>query len=200
MRDALRVQTKDVHEKLHHHGHFVALFKGTSSLRQYRDLLERFHGFYTPLEHAIERTLATDPDLRGGFTYAKRAHLLEQDLIALGCRPDDIKAGPRCDGLSKIVSPKTLGGVLYVIEGSTLGATQIDRAAQKLLDHDTTRGRQFWAWCRANNKQRWFMTLQYLDHLEAQHVPTFAVVDGATQTFQALADWLAPMSLEGAHA
>lgn len=197
MRDVLRQQTQDVHEQLHHHDHFVALFDGTSSLRQYRDLLERFHGFYAPLEEAIGLYIAAQPDWDGEFTYPKRAQYLEQDLLFLDCAPMDVQQSPHCQALFDCSSPASLGGILYVIEGSTLGATHIDRAAQKLLKSDTTQGRSFWAWSRANNKQRWAMTLRYLDHLDETGVPKDAVVKSANETFQALADWLAPMSLEG---
>ena len=194
MREALRVQTRGVHEQLHHHTHFVALFDQAISLPQYRALLGLFHGFYAPLEDAIGRVMAQAPDAHGGFVYTPRAALLAQDLGDLGFDDADVRAAPQCTALYDVITPASLGGVLYVIEGSTLGANQIDRAAQKLLGADTVAGRRFWAWSRAHNKQRWAMTNAYLAHLDARDVLPDTVVAGAHDTFQALADWLAPLN------
>jgi heme oxygenase len=193
MLTGLRQQTKLVHEQLHHHSHFVALFEQTIDLQQYRDLLERFYGFYAALDDAIALSIGVNPDAMGGFIYAKRKDLLAQDLRSLGLTPAKIALIPRCDQMFDVVSPATLGGVLYVIEGSTLGAAQIDRAAQKLLSRVTQNGRHFWAWARAHNKVRWSMTLDYILHLDEMAVAQDPVNGGANDTFQALADWLAPL-------
>jgi heme oxygenase len=188
--DGLRQQTKAVHEQLHHHAHFVSLFQGSIGRQNYCDLLSRFHGFYAPLENAIEQAEAGDT---GGYSYAKRAHLLALDLHTLGLDPVQIQSDPKCATISDIVTPASLGGVLYVIEGSTLGAAQIDRAAQKLFSTVSLEGRQFWAWSRAQNKIRWSSTLGYLQHLEDQGASHDDIICGARDTFQALADWLAPL-------
>ncbi len=204
MLKGLRQQTKVVHEQLHHHSHFVALFEQTIDLQKYRDLLERFYGFYAALDDAIALSIDVSADAMGGFRYAKRAGLFAQDLRSLGLTPAKIALIPRCDRMFDVVTPATLAGVLYVIEGSTLGAAQIDRAAQKLLSKDTENGRQFWAWSRAQNKIRWSMTLDYILHLDASDAAQSPVINGANHTFQALADWLAPLDqpirlMESAH-
>jgi heme oxygenase len=189
----LRQQTRTVHEQLHHHSHFVALFEQKIELPQYRDLLVHFYGFYAALDDAIEKCVQQTPYGMGEYVYIKRTNLLASDQAPLGLSPAHIALIPRCDYLHDVVSPTSLGGVLYVIEGSTLGAAQIDRAAQKLLSDDTPQGRQFWAWSRANNKARWSMTLQFIAHLDKIGAARVPVINGANQTFQALADWLAPL-------
>lgn len=193
IRDALRFHTQDVHQQLHEHSHFVALFAGTIHPPQYRALMRSFHGFYTPLERAIEHAFSQMAFDQNGFGYPKRAGFLAQDLIDLGYSHVDIDQNPLCQHVADIVTPASIGGVLYVIEGSTLGAAQIDRAAQKILDTDITRGRSFWAWSRAHNKARWAAINAYLDHLENTGHSKSAIIQGAEDTFQALATWLAPL-------
>lgn len=190
IRDALRVQTRGVHEQLHHHSHFVALFDQTISLPQYIALLQRFHDFYAPLERVIDKTMSLPSADHGGYLYAPRAAFLSQDLFDLDAHRDTL---PLCPDIEAVVTPASLAGVLYVIEGSTLGAAQIDRAAQKLFSKNNDHGRKFWAWCRAHNTQRWAMMNTYLDHLDTQGARHSDIVDGANGTFQALADWLAPL-------
>lgn len=192
-RSELREQTHEVHQQLHHHSHFVALFDGSISKPQYVALLQRFHGFYAPMEAAIDRALWHLSDLPDGFSYSSRTALLHQDLADLGFSAAQIAQNPQCSGIAKVVKPETLGGVFYVIEGSTLGASLIDRAAQKILEKGSVRGRSFWAWSRAHNKERWAAANAYLDHLEHLGRPVETTVFGAQSTFAALASWLEPL-------
>ena len=190
LRTALRTQTNDVHQQLHNHGAFVALFDGAITLPQYAALMQRFHGYYDALDHAIAG--AMDKPL-GGFAYANRGDLLARDLADLGFEAVEIAKNPRCEALYDIVTPANLAGVLYVIEGATLGAAQIDRAAQKLLSADETMGRGFWAWSRAEGKNRWGAMRKLLSHLDGAHAAHAPQIQGANATFQALADWLSPL-------
>ncbi len=199
MRDALRAHTDAAHTRLHQHSCFVALFEKTLGLEEYRQLMRRMHGFYVPLDRAVERVLAETTADPSGYRYARRSGHLQQDLSDLGFSPQDIRENPHCEQVARLVSPATLGGVLYVIEGATLGGTGIDRAAQKLMDKDDPVGRRYWAWCRAVNKQRWAMTLNYLDHLDRNGVSMSDLTTGACDTFGALADWLAPLDRAAAH-
>jgi len=190
LREALRSQTNDVHQQLHKHGAFEALFDGAIALPQYAALIQRFYGYYDALDHAIAGAL--DKPL-GVFVYADRDDLLAQDLADLGFDAAEIAENPWCEALYDIVTPASLAGALYVIEGATLGAVQIDRAAQKLLSADHTKGRGFWAWSRTEGKNRWRALRQLLSHLDAEHAAHAPQIQGANATFQALADWLSPL-------
>ncbi len=192
-RNALRVSTRGIHEQFHEHSHFVALFNGTINPTQYRDLMIAFHGFYKPMERAITRLANHEPHTSSGFDYPKRTSLLAQDLASLGLAPAEIDQNPECPRMSKLVTPATLAGVLYVIEGSTLGAAQIDRAAQKILSAENVEGRRFWAWSRANNTARWAAINAYLNRFDASPHNRAAILRGANETFEALATWLAPL-------
>ena len=197
IRTQLRAQTHNVHEQLHQHSHFVALFNGTISPAQYRALIMKFHGFYVPLERAVDSAMAQSASTLGGFRYTNRAALLKQDMADLGFDASEIESNPLFPQMAEFITPASLGGVLYVIEGSTLGAAQIDRAAQKILPQDTARGsargRNFWAWSRASNKSCWGAINGYLDHLERAGHSNTALIKGAQDTFQALASWIAPL-------
>jgi len=197
MRDILRARTGEAHERLHTHSMFADMFDGSLSRASYCRLMQRFHGFYAPLDQAVLDAIAgMDQGIRP-YPYAKRATFLAQDLVDLGAATLGPEQSPQCKRVSEIVTPATLGGVLYVIEGATLGASQIDRAAQKLLGTQGIGGRSFWAWGRAQNRQRWSMANAYLEHLGAQGICVDDITRGAQQTFEALADWLAPLD-EGA--
>ena len=193
LRDELRAHTHDQHERLHAHSGFVALFGETLSLGDYRALIRRLYGFYLPLDRAIGRVLAGGAVRCDDYTYARRAGLLAQDLRDLGGDEAMIDASPECRAVAGLVTPASLGGVIYVIEGAMLGGARIDRAAHRLLARDDPAGRRFWAWCRAEGGQRWPMTTRYLDRIEAEGADIRALKAGAHDTFRLLADWLAPL-------
>lgn len=193
LRDVLRHETGETHARLHTHALFADLFAGTLTHADYTRLMARFWGFYAPLDTAIAHAIATGlPNVRP-FEYVPRAPYLARDMVDLTADALTSRQDPQCKRVSEIVTPATLGGVLYVIEGATLGAAQIDRAAQRLLGGDGTEGRRFWAWGRAQNKYRWAMANGYLEHLAAQGVAVSDIIRGAELTFGALADWLAPL-------
>ncbi|MEP1611589.1 MAG: biliverdin-producing heme oxygenase [Roseobacter sp.] len=193
IRDELRVCTRAAHEKLHEHSLFVELFDGSVSLERYSALMQSFHGFYTPMERGVDRALSEITPGGISFSYTKRANLLTQDLRDLGYNARHIDQNPTCETIYDVVTPQSLAGVLYVIEGSILGAAKIDRAAHRLLKSDTPDGRRFWAWSRANNTSRWAMINAYLAQRETSDHNLDAIIQGANDTFQALADWLAPL-------
>jgi len=193
LRDELRAHTHDQHERLHAHSGFMALFGETLSIDGYYALTRRLYGFYLPLDRAIERALAGGAIHCDDYSYARRSGLLAQDLRDLGGDAAMIDESPECRAVAGLVTPASLGGVIYVIEGAMLGGARIDRAAQRLLARDDPAGRRFWAWCRAEGGQRWPMTTRYLDRIEAERADIRAVKAGALGTFRALADWLAPL-------
>ena len=149
LRDQLRAHTHKQHERLHEHACFLALFNQSLSLGDYRNLIVRLYGFYQPLDRAIGRVISCGAAYTAGYDYAERAGYLAQDLADLGLSAEAIEESPQCSEAFDIVSPASLGGILYVIEGATLGGGRIDRAARRLLAREDQAGRRFWSWCRA---------------------------------------------------
>lgn len=193
LRDELRAHTHQQHARLHEHSCFRALFNQSLSIGDYRDLMGRLHGFYLPLDRAIGREISGGAPCTSGYDYAERSALLAQDMRDLGWSAKAIENNPRCTEAFDIVSPASLGGILYVIEGATLGGARIDRAARRLLAREDTAGRRFWSWCRSVGGTRWPMTNRYLEHLETEGAALEEIRDGARDTFRLLAEWLAPL-------
>lgn len=195
LREALREHTHLQHERLHDHSLFLSLFDQTLNLGEYRDLIKRLHGFYRPLDRAIGITMTRLKEDTAGYFYANRSGLLTQDMQDLGWGTEAIRESPQCNDLFDIVSPASLGGVVYVIEGAMLGGARIDRAAQKVLGREEPTGRRFWSWCRTAGGTRWLMTNKYLAHLEAEGADIRDLKQGAFDTFRLMAEWLAPLDL-----
>lgn len=187
LRNFLRAETDEAHQRLHEQRSFAALVGGTIELPEYIRLLDRLHGFYKPLDHAISTALR---DHRAeSFDYHWRSDLLSLDLEHFG----ETSSKSVWSQSSSIVSPMTVGGVLYVVEGAVLGGSLMDRAACKLLGGQSTAGRCYWAWCRSEGKHRWALMLKHLDKLSSSDHSVDELVYGARATFRALGDWLTPL-------
>ncbi|MCW2307799.1 biliverdin-producing heme oxygenase [Rhodobium gokarnense] len=193
VRNVLRDETWGQHKQLHLHASFRALFKGTLDRSGYRALILRLYGFYVPLDAAIAETLGSSGFDAGDYAYHPRAPLFAQDLVDLGLDDAALAAAPRSPEAGTKISPNTLGGVLYVVEGSTHGGGVIDRAARDLLGDGPPDGRRYWDWCRTKGAYRWEMTNRLLLRLKEAGTPQQDLIKGARQTFQSIADWLMPL-------
>ena len=118
---ALREATRAAHHRLDHHPLLAPLARPDLNPAQYGRALLGFHGLHARLEPVILAGLA-----RHGldFDYAARGKLdrLREDLATLGL------AAP--DTMVELVDPDSPGaviGLLYTVEGSTLGGRFLAR-------------------------------------------------------------------------
>lgn len=89
-----------------------------ATLEDYRQMLERFLGFYGPVETALERYFncrASEFD----FERRRKVPMLVSDLRSLGVK--QFTTLPRCASLPTISSTPHAFGCLYALEISTLG-------------------------------------------------------------------------------
>ena len=118
---ALRTATAAHHERLERR---VDIERALRSRATYRELLERFYGFYRPLEDVLA------PISVPGFAYRRKLPLIEADLAALG---GDVAALPVAPRVPAVATVGDALGVAYVIEGSALGGAVIGRMVRREL-------------------------------------------------------------------
>ena len=121
LHECLRQATKASHRLLDHHPLLAPLVRSDLTLVQYGDALTALYGVYAPLEEGIDNFLGIRPAL---FDYHRRRKLpaLKDDLAALGRVPRNREM--------RYVVPTTVAelvGVLYTVEGSTMGGRSIAR-------------------------------------------------------------------------
>lgn len=118
---ALREATRSAHHRLDHHALLAPLARPDLRPDQYGRALLGFHGLHARVEPAILAGLA-----RHGldFDYAERCKLdcLRQDLATLGLAVPDTAVD-----LADPDSPGAVIGLLYTVEGSTLGGRFLAR-------------------------------------------------------------------------
>ncbi|QDL56123.1 biliverdin-producing heme oxygenase [Rhodoferax aquaticus] len=115
----LREATRAPHHALDHHPLLMPLVRGGLTPKAYGNALHALHGIYVPLENAVCAAA-----VEAGFDYRERLKrtALESDLKDLGLMPST--------SFASLPPPKNAGaliGMLYPLEGSTLGGQAIQR-------------------------------------------------------------------------
>ena len=158
------------------------------SLEFYRALLEKFYGFYAPLEPAI----FTHPQWHEfNFVAESRRKIcwLQNDLQFLGLSAAQIEALPLCKYLPRADTFARAVGCAYVVEGSTLGGQIISRHLKTKLNLPPRGCRFFTAYGEQTGKM-WREFVALLNDYEAPADEQNELLLNAGATFGALDCWL----------
>jgi len=151
----LRQATKLAHHALDRHPILTPLLRADLSVAQYGDALAALHGVYAQAEDWIRTFLEQHPGL---FNYSVRRKLpaLESDLASLGRTP--------VPAVEDFTAPQTIGaliGILYTLEGSTLGGQFIARSLSQIPESNLPT--RFFSGYGELSRQRWEEFLQFAD-------------------------------------
>lgn len=184
-RFALRQATAAAHERLHHLPGLADLQAGTIGRDDYAALLRRLLVFY----RAVESVLAAAPSLLPyGVDLAerRRSPLLLEDLAFLGAPAEPLPAAP---SLPVPGSAAAALGMLYVIEGSTLGGRELARRLDHLLPADSTAGRRFLSGHGARHGAMWREFCAALDRCGDTPERRADMIAAALAAFAAFGAW-----------
>ncbi|HDS1737038.1 biliverdin-producing heme oxygenase [Pseudomonas sp. BP8] len=175
---ALREGTQACHKGLETR---LPFFHADFDLPAYRRLMQAYYGFHAPLE-----------TLLSGYQGSERAKTptLVSDLQALTLTAADIDALPLCQALPVIDNEASALGVMYVIEGSTLGGQVLKRAMAERLGIDADNGGGFLDVYGAMTGQHWRSFLQRLEQAPASAAAQACTVHAAVATFERFEQWL----------
>ncbi|WP_116787967.1 biliverdin-producing heme oxygenase [Flavobacterium psychrotrophum] len=126
----------------------------------------------------ITATVITDLDSRN------KTHLIEADLTAVGAVVTDAEK-PLSDGIENLTLPFALG-VLYVIEGSTLGGRVILKNINGVLGHDAEKGAAYFSGYGGQTGSRWKAFLDQFTAYEAANNAGEEIIAGANYAYNAI--------------
>ncbi|WP_054903188.1 biliverdin-producing heme oxygenase [Pseudomonas sp. NBRC 111131] len=175
---ALREGTRECHKALEARLPFFATGFDTAA---YSRLLQAYYGFHAPLEVRL-----------GQYQEAKRAKIpaLTLDLLALDLSTAEIDALPLCQALPTINDEASALGVMYVLEGSTLGGQVLKRAMAERLGLGPGNGTGFFDVYGALTGHYWRSFLDRLGRAPSAAASQAATVQAAIATFQCFERWL----------
>ena len=158
-------------------------------VHRYRRVLERFYGFYVPVEIDVARLAAAERPL--GFPLRARAELIERDLLACGLSPAQIAALPLCSDRPELSCLEDVAGCLYVLEGACLGGQALTPLLSRRLGLTKDVGAAFFAGDEERTMPRWTIVVAWLDGLPRTDASTARIISAAKATFDGLARWAA---------
>lgn len=181
----LKSETRSDHDALEA---ALGLAQTTLTPAAYRRTLERFYGFYRPLEAELQATLACSAH---GLDLTERlkTSLLDADLRALGgAAPDRL---PVCASRPVVTDAARCFGCLYVLEGSTLGGQLISRHVRQTLGVTPETGGRFFQGYGDRTGQMWQSFRAAVTGFVVSPALQDAAVAAAKDTFQKLHRWTA---------
>lgn len=178
---ALRAGTHTLHVALEKR---LPFFSDTLDLERYTQLLAAYYGFYQALESNL---LACE--LPEGFELSTRLKTpaLQQDLRALNVH---IEALPLCDNFPPLNNPASVLGVLYVLEGATLGGNVLRKHVSEQLGLDADNGCAFLYVYGESTGKQWKAFLDYLGSVPLDAAAQALAVHAACSTFSSFEQWL----------
>ena len=149
LRSALRDATRESHHVIDHHPLVAPLVRADIGLDAYACALRGLLCIHRPLQRALANAIA-----QTGLNYelADRVGWLMADLESLGI-------SERHPGLAwkapSVIDAASLAGVLYVVEGSTLGGQVIARRIESSLGLTAAHGARFFNGWGSATENRW---------------------------------------------
>lgn len=180
----LREATRLVHARTEA---LLPLMDPSLATTTYVRVLEAFLGFYAPLEPALVSAAASS-GVWSALDERQKVPLIIADLLALGKTRLAIDELPRCAASPRVPSASHAIGVLYVVEGATLGGQIIGRHLRDRLGLDAARGAAFFNGYGARTGAIWKRFSHHVD--TSPLIETDAAVSAAVETFETLLSWL----------
>ena len=185
--DYLKKNSRKDHDSIENS---IDLLKFSTDLNQYTNLIKAFYGYYISVEKSL---LPFEKDFsKIGIDLIERSkiNLLKDDLHKCGLRDEEITNLPVCTKIPKVTDLSEAMGVLYVLEGSTLGGQIITRTLSEssILKNDGERGKFFNAY-GTRTREMWMSFKTSLDTLPEED--SERVLGTAKNTFNTMESWLA---------
>jgi heme oxygenase (biliverdin-IX-beta and delta-forming) len=186
VRDSLRQATHAAHVRLNHHPLLQNLTRPSQTLEGYCRVLAAYARFYRPLEDWIVASLAA---LDLDFCYESRRKLpwLLADLDYFEIQPGS-PSGPTA--LAPLITDRggigQLAGVLYSIEGSSLGGQVIVRHLHSHFGFTAETGARFFHGYGAETGTKWAEVCQFIESLAADHDRISMAQSAALAVFEGL--------------
>ena len=181
----LRAGTAQLHLALEKRLPFFSPFL---DLAQYQRLIQAYFGFYQPLERRLVESGTVPHDFE--LSERLKAPTLRSDLRALGLTEGEIAVLPLCPSLPTIESAESCLGVLYVLEGATLGGQILRREIASRLNLDAANGAAFLDIYGDATGRRWREFTDYLATFSLNEPARQTVVNAAQRTFACFESWL----------
>lgn len=187
----LKTSTQAQHDHIEKNPLTASIPQGTISLEDYKLLLSKFYGFHLPIEQTFAQYSEWQSYQFDIQARKKTPHLI-RDLKALGFQDSVIAKLAICPQLPIFQSFASCLGILYVLEGSTLGGQILYRHIQEKFHYDENNGlAYFHGYGKSRLGSMWNSFKDFLErYAQEQPHKQEEIIQAASQTFSCLDQWL----------
>ncbi|RYZ75380.1 MAG: biliverdin-producing heme oxygenase [Proteobacteria bacterium] len=182
----LRFETRSAHEQLEKN---IDLLGRAWTMEFYRDLLEKFYGFYSIIEPPIFAHLQWE-QVGINVDERRKTYSLSQDLEFIGLGSQEIARLPHCKSAPIAGTFPQALGCAYVLEGSTLGGQVITRHLRRQLGVKPGYGATFFTSYGPDISSKWRDFTNVLNSCEFSEADEDMLVQYACNTFSTFDHWL----------
>jgi heme oxygenase len=185
----LKNGTLQAHKHLEKSECFKRLFADDYQIDEYARLIGLFYGYFAAIEPLIYTELPAA--YHGSLQYRSKIKLLRQDLQALQMPIENL---PLCSQLPPVDSFNQKLGVMYVLEGSSLGGRIISGRLRKQFGEDIGNSLHYYQSYGASLDKEWqrFGWLMSRYFSEQNDVIYEETIAAANATFTTLQNWVSP--------
>ena len=181
----LRTNTAQSHKQLEENEISTALLSPEVTIAIYQEYISRMYGIIAGCENKVFPALTSIfPDL----SQRQKSSLIINDLYTTGFQQSEIDQLQVCDFDFSTVGEAL--GIMYVLEGSTLGGRVLYKHIQKTLDLDESEGVSFFCGYGSETGSMWKRFINNLSHYAITNNCEQEVISGAAQTFTVIDGWL----------
>lgn len=181
----LRQETADSHRKLEENEFSKSILDPDVTLRAYQTYIAKLYGVTLACEREVYPTLGS---VFADLEQRRKSHLIIRDLIITGVSAE--KAGELAVSHFEINSLAQALGVMYVLEGSTLGGKVLYKHMNKTLELDASNGASYFWGYGAETGVMWkgfiteFASCAVRENFEEE------VISSSVKTFTLISNWL----------
>lgn len=189
LRDTLKNATQPYHQHLEKGSRMNSILDRTIDLGKYCEIIKIYQNLYSVLE---PRLLAFEQSQINGlnYRYQHKLEALNHDLKQLNTSPAPILTTSEWSLVPEIKSLGAYIGVVYVLEGSTLGAQKLAQLLQQNLAIGLDNGGRFFYGYGPKTITHWQQFVQWLDSLSLTSDEEADAIANAQQSFLLFASYL----------
>lgn len=182
-RQSLKIATQPLHDALEKSPLAQSLASGTVKLSAYKTYLSKLYTLHAYCESQIAAfaewgNYGIDPDQR------RRLPMLIDDLKALGIDPSNL---PSSFDWNRRWDFPTAVGVMYVLEGSTMGGMFLAQRLQLLIGHDGQPATRYFRGYGDQTMPLWSEYCRFLNRYAIEHPQSLSsITDAACAMFAEL--------------
>lgn len=178
--EELKSQTRPEHDSIES---TLNLLDPDMDEEKYKKVLKGFFGFYQTAEDVLRRRSDFYSEGR------EKRESLRKDLNFFDINPDSVGSIP----LQNIPHQKEedILGLIYVIEGSTLGGQFLGKHFQKKFGFQEGEGLNFFSGYGPQTMKNWMETKSYIENaVSSQNLNKETLIQSAKASFKSLENWL----------